>query len=53
MIDVANFAALDEMLDQLPAKPHDARSQPKMGQLRGLADGCIRISLMQEAVNNL
>jgi hypothetical protein len=36
MVDTRNFAALDEMLDQLTAKPHDAWSYPKVGQLRGL-----------------
>jgi len=36
MVPASNLAALNEMLDQLAAKPHDAWSQPKMGQLRGL-----------------
>jgi hypothetical protein len=36
MVDSTDCAALDEMLDQLTAKPHNAWSQPEMGQLRGL-----------------
>lgn len=36
MVDAANFVLLDEVLDQLSTKPHDAGSQPQMGSFGGL-----------------
>jgi hypothetical protein len=53
MVLASDLTALDVMLDQFIAKPYDARSQPKMGQLRGFAVGCIRISSMHRAVHNV